>query len=225
MNGISAVAQSAGIVPVETELPWVFQFENVLSPQVCDAAVAHIANVTQAKRASAEIMPWEDGDAIAWRELADGPLKAHLYAYRLLLTQMASHCFQTILYPTFTDLVLWRAGRSQGEHKDDGYDFPEDDELAIRKVSSVTYLNEGFEGGETFFRGAGDIFHLNTPKRGSVVLFASDERCPHGVLEVKSGIRVTLPIWFTDSVAHCERDNGMANDAIRGVRTRQQPPA
>src|SRR4051812_36182497 len=85
-KGFSAVAQATGIVPVETELPWVFQFDNVMSPQLCDAAVAHITNFTQAKEARADIMPWHDGDSISWRELADGPLKAQLYAYRLRLT-------------------------------------------------------------------------------------------------------------------------------------------
>jgi hypothetical protein len=226
MKGIAAIAQSTGIVPVETELPWVFQFENVISPQLCDAAVAHITRLAESKSHRPGNMPWEDDDTITWQDIGDQALKARLYAYRLLLTQIASHCFQAILYPTFTDLVMWRVGRSHPEHKDNGYIFPKDNNLAIRKFSSVTYLNDGFEGGETFFRCPDDNYLVNTPKKGSVVLFASDERCPHGVTEVRSGLRFTMPIWFTDIVAHCERENGTVEPDVEfSEDTRPQPVA
>lgn len=209
MSIFSALKQSLGIVSIETELPHVFQFENVIPTQLCDDAAKYVLEAkASAPYRAEELIPWNDDDTIPWQHCAIQPLKANVYAYRLLLTQIASHCYKEILYPTFTDFVLWRPGRAQAEHKDNGYEFPKDDNLSMRKITSVTYLNDDFEGGETFIRGADDMYHVNTPKKGSVLFFASDDRCPHGVLQVKSGYRITLPIWFTDIPAHCERESG-----------------
>jgi predicted 2-oxoglutarate/Fe(II)-dependent dioxygenase YbiX len=113
-----------------------------------------------------------------------------------MIAQLICLNFRQIVFPHFTDLVLWRAGRKMAEHKDDGY--PGDDPiLNLRHFSAVTYCNDDYGGGETFIRNEHGGYYLSTPRIGSLVFYPSDERCPHGVNEVLRSDRVTLSTWFT----------------------------
>ena len=67
----------------------------------------------------------------------------------------------------------------------------------------MTYLNDDYEGGETFINDNGNEI-LIQPKAGRVLIMLSDSRCPHGVKKVNNGIRVTLPIWFTTNQKVCQ---------------------
>jgi predicted 2-oxoglutarate/Fe(II)-dependent dioxygenase YbiX len=63
-----------------------------------------------------------------------------------------------------------------------------------RAVSAIYYLNETFEGGEIVF----DRESLAVkPRQGLLLAFPSDGRHVHEVLPVRSGVRYTMPIWFT----------------------------
>ncbi len=56
--------------------------------------------------------------------------------------------------------------------------------------TSITYLNEDFEGGQTYFED-GTIIQ---PKIGRMVTF-DGQKYKHGVKEIK-GHRYTLPMWY-----------------------------
>jgi predicted 2-oxoglutarate/Fe(II)-dependent dioxygenase YbiX len=88
------------------------------------------------------------------------------------------------------------------EHKDNGYE--NNSVLSPRYISSVTYINDDFEGGETFIKTENGDYYYSVPKTGSVVLFHSDERSMHGVERIDSGYRITLPIWFTKEYSKSE---------------------
>ena len=79
-------------------------------------------------------------------------------------------------------------------HKDDGYEV--NDILQRRKFSSVTYLNDDYQGGETFIKTEHGDDYVSVPKKGSMVCYYSDPRNEHGVNLITSGVRVTMPIWY-----------------------------
>jgi hypothetical protein len=55
-------------------------------------------------------------------------------------------------------------------------------------------LNDEFEGGEIVFDRAQLVVK---PHRGLLLAFPSDADHVHEILPVRSGIRYTMPIWFT----------------------------
>jgi hypothetical protein len=68
-----------------------------------------------------------------------------------------------------------------------------------RCAAAIFYLNGDFKGGEICFRREGLSIK---PRPGLLVMFPADGDHVHEVLPVHSGIRYTLPIWFTHQKAH-----------------------
>jgi prolyl 4-hydroxylase len=65
--------------------------------------------------------------------------------------------------------------------------------IPTRDVSLVGYLNDDFEGGETFF----DRQSIKvTPKAGSVILFPAYYTHPHQALPVRSGQKYAWTTWL-----------------------------
>ena len=58
-------------------------------------------------------------------------------------------------------------------------------------LTSITYLNDQYEGGQTFIHEDIEII----PKIGRTVIF-NGQFYKHGVKKVLSGSRYTLPIWY-----------------------------
>jgi len=79
----------------------------------------------------------------------------------------------------------WPKGGFQLQHYDDGSN--------ITQLSSITYLNEEFEGGQTKFS-CGTFVQ---PKKGRAI-FYDGSYFFHGVEEVTSGNRYTIPMWFIE---------------------------
>lgn len=65
---------------------------------------------------------------------------------------------------------------------------------AHRSFSSILYLNDTYEGGETYFPGHGIRI---APQPGTLVLFGAGCDYVHGVTKVRSGLRYTYAGWFT----------------------------
>jgi len=84
---------------------------------------------------------------------------------------------------TYLHLVKWFDDSSQNLHYDKIYD-----EVLF---SSISYLNDQYTGGQTFFE-EGTTFK---PKKGRMLFF--DGTCyKHGVTPVKNGPRYTLASWY-----------------------------
>jgi len=74
----------------------------------------------------------------------------------------------------------------------ESYQLPHYDTASDKTVfTSITYLNQDYVGGETFFVDDMKI----TPKLGRTLCFDGNFR-RHGVSRVTEGIRFTLPIWY-----------------------------
>ena len=83
----------------------------------------------------------------------------------------------------WAQLYEWQDGSKMGYHQD----------FASKHTvhTSVTYLNDDFEGGETKFRDGLD----SIPKQGSTIFY---DGCKfiHGVNEVRGNRRYTLGAWY-----------------------------
>tara|TARA_B100000902_G_C26812777_1_gene670034 strand:+ start:58 stop:588 length:531 start_codon:yes stop_codon:yes gene_type:complete len=89
-------------------------------------------------------------------------------------------------YVERAEIVKWPAGSYQPSHYDDRREST--------TCASITYLNDDFEGGETYFT---DQDLIVKPKIGRTVFF-DGMKFEHGVSEVKNGIRYTLALWYTN---------------------------
>lgn len=188
---------------VDTGSALIHRFDKALHPAICDQLTLLARNHTDRPADAIDLdkLPWFDSDTFAYAHWEDEELRRMIGAYRIMVCQLITLCFREIVFPHFTDLVLWRPGKKMGEHKDDGY--PGDpDILKIRHFSAVTYCNDDYAGGETFIRNEHGGHYLSVPKRGSLVFYPSDERATHGVNEVRDSDRVTLSSWFTKDVRH-----------------------
>lgn len=65
--------------------------------------------------------------------------------------------------------------------------------VPTRKFTTVLYLNEGFDGGETHFPTL-DI--LVKPEKNKIVGFGCNEKYVHGVIPTTNGIRKAFICWF-----------------------------
>lgn len=68
-----------------------------------------------------------------------------------------------------------------------------------RKLSTVTYLNDDYEGGELILGSVRDPqgqLYRRKMKPGTMIIFPSDTRFPHEVTPVTSGQRYSIVGWF-----------------------------
>jgi len=102
------------------------------------------------------------------------------------------------LYPETVILAAMGAGGHHDRHADNCRQNERGDWVTNhtphRDVSAIYYLNDAFEGGEIVF-GLQQL--VVKPRRGLLLAFPSDASHVHEVLPVRSGVRYTMPIWFT----------------------------
>ena len=97
---------------------------------------------------------------------------------------LLSLVFATPLALEVYQLVAWPEGTEQPVHTDR--------RRAGTTHAAIAYLNDDFEGGETFFP---DIDTVVTPRRGTLIGFPGPV-LPHGVRRITRGTRYTLALWF-----------------------------
>lgn len=86
------------------------------------------------------------------------------------------------------NVVKWTEGTYLNLHVDD-LGYVTDNHLPV-----LIYLNDDYEGGEIRF----ETHNLSIkPNLGDFIVFPGNLYYPHEVTKVLSGVRYTLPIWFT----------------------------
>ena len=88
--------------------------------------------------------------------------------------------FDERAYVNHIDIVKWPTGEKQKTHKD----------VSIYNSTSIVYLNDNFDGGETRVN---DM--IIKPKTGKIITFSGSEH-EHEVFEVKNGNRYTIAAWY-----------------------------
>jgi predicted 2-oxoglutarate/Fe(II)-dependent dioxygenase YbiX len=106
--------------------------------------------------------------------------------------------FAEPLYPETVILTAMGPGGRHSRHADNCRQNEHGDWVANhtpqRDVSAIYYLNDAFEGGEIVF----ELQQLTVkPCRGLLLAFPSDSDHVHEIFPVRSGVRYTMPIWFT----------------------------
>jgi hypothetical protein len=106
--------------------------------------------------------------------------------------------------PTSPAMVRWLPGQLQMPHADkelhEGPDAGKPNDFPHYDIAGLFYINDDYEGGELYFPKQGIQFK---PKRGAAYFFPGDMNYIHGVSEIVSGIRYTVPFFWT-ILAHKE---------------------
>jgi len=101
---------------------------------------------------------------------------------------------QRPLYSDTAQLVRWHEGHELTPHADNIEPDGRPNATPHRSFSSLIYLNDDYEGGETYFPGHGVRLK---PQAGALVLFGAGPQYVHGVSRVARGLRYTYAGWFT----------------------------
>jgi len=100
--------------------------------------------------------------------------------------------------PTSPAMVRWLPGQLQMPHADKelhtGPDAGTPNDFPYYDLAGLFYINDDYEGGELYFPNQGIQFK---PKAGAAYFFPGDKNYIHGVTEIKSGIRYTVPFFWT----------------------------
>jgi hypothetical protein len=197
----------------------IFRIENTLSTEeaqyIFDYMYKNFNNPVQ----KGEAVPWEleKPNTLYYPVATDRRLIDIMNKHKIEMTDTLREIHGEIIYPHLTTLVLWKPGQQMPRHVDDGTNATGSirENLRTRKYTSVCYVNDDFDGGETYIRSDGmtvpdyqsdtkylypnDEFSdfISTPKKGTTILFKGDESNAHGVKELLNGTRVILSIWFT----------------------------
>ena len=175
----------------------IFTRPNVLSPEQCRALIECFERNRDAC-ATREGDPFWSGRFI-WQ---DALPPCELEAMRIM--QQARFLAQTLLcqiaplqWPLYSDtaqLVRWHEGHELTPHADNIEPDGTPNSTPHRSFSSLIYLNDDYEGGETYFPGHG--IRLK-PQAGALVIFGAGPQYVHGVSRVTRGLRYTYAGWFT----------------------------
>lgn len=98
------------------------------------------------------------------------------------------------LYSDTAQLVRWHEGIELQPHTDNMDPDGSPNISPHRSFSSILYLNDEYEGGETYFPGH-KVRIKPTP--GALVLFGAGPEYVHGITRVTRGLRYTYAGWFT----------------------------
>ena len=191
------------MIKVDTGCKTIFRYDNLLDNETCSKLYDYITSIKSTPTDNT-IMPWFEKNSFQWMEIKDKSLKKKIYEYRETLKKLVNEVYNKNYYIDFTDIVLWHKHKSMPLHNDDGNEKMK--VLNRRKVTTVTYINDNFEGGETFIKNETGKDYISKPKTGSVVILLSDTTNLHGVNEVLSGLRLTLPIWFCEEAEYSENN-------------------
>ncbi len=113
-------------------------------------------------------------------------------------SEMISHFeLDSLIHADTMQLVKWKDGSEQGAHADSCNDDGSDNFTAWREYSAVIYLNDDYDGGETYFTN----YEISVePQAGGMLMFMADLDHRHGVNKVINGERKTLITFWSKEV-------------------------
>jgi len=205
------------------------RYTELLTAEECDILYNFTKENTNNPVDDSNKVPWELGEksnTLYYPMIGDEKIREILNKYKYAIAEDATEELGEEIYPHLTTLVYWKPGQKMPRHVDDGNGYAErENELGMRFMASITYLNDDYTGGHTFVRNDGindrswrensllsfpnDVFddYISTPEKGATITFRSDDSNAHGVTEVEDNDRVILSTWFTKDQAFQERDD------------------
>jgi hypothetical protein len=204
----------------------IIKYTGVLTDAECDFLCEFIKTETDYDVEDLNQVPWDMGEksnVIYFPTIQNQKVREIIKKYKNNLALTISNDMGVKVYPHLTTLVLWKPGQQMPRHVDNGNGFNRKD-LTMRLITSVSYMNDNYEGGYTFIRNDGvndhlwrsdpkfsfpnDVFedYLSKPEKGATIAFYADDSNAHGVTKLESGERVILSTWFTDQEEYKEND-------------------
>jgi hypothetical protein len=176
----------------------IFEIENFITDAECDSILKWF--ISEKKESTNEGNILFNNRTIPYSTITSSKIKNIVNSFRFDSTVIARELYHKRLYPDYTDLVYWPTGLSMDVHADAVWLDGTPAKFPYRYCAGVCYLNDDYEGGETYFPN----FDIQTkPQKGKVILFPSDLEHRHGVREI-IGDRYTMPIWFSKEKINLE---------------------
>jgi prolyl 4-hydroxylase len=194
-----ANAPRRGVAEISPDMFW---FEGLLSPGLCEHLIG-IADLQAPPRAGIELGR-RDGSVrnssqlrLEGSELLDSTHQLLLERLGVIQAWLKGHYGIAFTQAEACSILRYDPGEYYKRHVDNLLMPSRMHEAAqgipTRDVSIVGYLNEGFEGGETYF----DRQELKVvPQAGGVIVFPSFFAFPHQSLPVVSGRKYAWVSWL-----------------------------
>lgn len=221
------------------------KYGGVLTNEECDLLFNYTKNKTNNPVEDPNKVPWEMGEksnTLYYIAIKEAEIRGLLKKYKDTLANAISTDLGIQVYPHLTTLVLWKPGQSMPRHVDDGNGYDRERDLGMRFITSVSYMNDDYDGGYTFVKNDGvnnqewrknpvlsfpnEIFedYISKPEKGATIAFYADDRNAHGVTKLNTGDRVILSTWFTKYPEYKENDDVIVdNDPLRTSKRNSAP--
>ena len=121
------------------------------------------------------------------------------YSDKILDAHKKTYNINVSLYTTKGYFTVWNVGALAGRHIDNHSN------AEFTQLTTVIYLNDGYEGGEIYFP---EFDFLYKPKAGDALIFPSytkEHKYIHEVKQIKSGTRYTIPFWHTSLIEYADK--------------------
>lgn len=204
------------------------KYQDALTKEECDFLYNFAKENTNNPVDDLNKVPWELGEknnTLYYAMITDQKVRDIIKRYKDSMAAAITEDLGIEVYPHLTTLVFWKAGQQMPRHVDDGAGYPDrEQQLGMRFITSVSYINDNFKGGHTFIRNDGindriwrtdaklsfpnDVFkdYISVPEKGSTVVFLANDSNAHGVTKLETGDRVILSTWFTKDINFKEND-------------------
>ena len=183
----------------------IYLFEDIIEHDICDRILNfYNTNYTNGINDISQL-PWFEENTHYWNQLYNTPIGEDIKICRDRMLESCKDAYNVECFSNVTTLVMWKPGKLMAAHHDNGYENDKDI-FFMREYTGVLYINDDYTGGETFIlkEGTDEEEISYKAKKGSLLLFRSDETCEHGVKKVLKGNRLTLSMWYTTDKNHEE---------------------
>ena len=175
----------------------IFEQENFLDPYICKKLIEYQENNSLNSKNYMNDMSlgfWES--RVVGEGRYDDTIKNITNIIHNHIINLINNFYNDKVYLELTNLVYWGEGMELELHGDNFWiDDPKAQHpVSHRDYSSVLYLNDNFDGGETYFENSR---YQIKPKTGKLVFFTSGPEHVHGVKKITRGKRYTLATWYT----------------------------
>ncbi len=142
---------------------------------------------------------WEDRVATATTlDSVDPRITQVIIGMQARLKERVDAFFNVDARATSPAIVRWLPGQLQMPHADkelhEGDSRGKPNDFPYYDIAGLFYINDDYKGGELYFPNQGIQFK---PKAGAAYFFPGDMNYIHGVSPIESGIRYTVPFFWT----------------------------